>query len=214
MTDSKNTDNNPNNIEQSNNSENDQVNKSENGSETSNNSDEEFDNTEDNISENDELNDQKEEDIRDEKFLELQARYDDLNDKYLRLFSEFDNFRKRTIKEKLELTKSASKDIIESLLPIVDDMERAVKVSCEDKENNIDVEGLNIILNKLKSVLRQKGVEEINSIGEDFNTDYHEAITYIDSEKKKDKGKVVDVVQKGYMINGKVIRFAKVVVAK
>ena len=153
------------------------------------------------------------EDIRDDKFMELQARFDELNDRYLRLFSEFDNFRKRMTKEKLELTKSASEDIIKSLLPVLDDMERAVDVNKDDEDKSSDKQGLELILNKFKSILRQKGVEEIKALGEDFNTDYHEAVTNISAEKSKDKGKIVEVIQKGYLLNNKVLRYAKVVVA-
>lgn len=153
------------------------------------------------------------EDIRDEKFLELQAKFDDLNDRYLRLFSEFDNFRKRTIKEKLDLTKTASEDIITSLLPIIDDLDRALEAADNEDNKESVKKGLELILNKLKTTLRQKGMEEIKAIGEDFNTDLHEAVSNVKAENKKDKGKIVDVVQKGYLLNGKVLRYAKVVVA-
>lgn len=153
------------------------------------------------------------EDIRDEKFLELQARFDDINDRYLRLFSEFDNFRKRMTREKLELTKTAAEDVIESLLPILDDLERAVESANNDNDQSSTKEGLELILSKFKTVLRQQGVEEIKAIGEDFNTDYHEAVNNVEAEKNEDIGKIVDVVQKGYLLNEKVLRFSKVVVA-
>ncbi len=143
----------------------------------------------------------------------LQKKNDELNDKYLRLFSEFDNFRKRTIREKQDLTKTASAGIIEAILPVLDDLNRAHNSAIENPDLDTLTEGLNLIRTKLNSTLKHKGLEEIPSIGEDFNTDFHEAITHIPAEDKKDKGKVVDEVQKGYILNGKVLRFAKVVVA-
>ncbi len=160
-------------------------------------------------------NDEKEfsEDVRDEKILELQAKFDDLNDRYLRLFSEFDNFRKRTIKEKTELIKTASEDIIKSLLPVIDDLDRALELINEDSDQEATREGIELILNKLKTILCQKGMEEIKAIGEEFNTDIHEAVSNVTAEKDEDKGKIVEVVQKGYLLNGKVLRYAKVVVA-
>lgn len=159
------------------------------------------------------VNEETMEDIRDEKFLELQARFDELNDRYLRLFSEFDNFRKRTINEKLELTKNASEDLIKSLLPVIDDIDRALESANNDSNQEVAKEGIELILNKFKTILRQKGLEEIKALGEEFNTDLHEAVSNVAAEKDKDKGKVVDVIQKGYLLNDKVLRYAKVVVA-
>ncbi len=158
----------------------------------------------------------EQETILDEKDImikSLQEKHDELNDRYLRLFSEFDNYRKRTIKEKQELTKTASADVIEAILPVVDDLERAYKSAIENPETETLTQGLNLIQTKIKTTLKHKGLEEIPSIGEIFNTDFHEAITHIPANDKKDKGKVVDEVQKGYLLNGKVLRFAKVVVA-
>ncbi len=174
------------------------------------------DNTEqenNNIEQETKTEDEITEDLRDEKFLELQARFDDLNDRYLRLFSEFDNFRKRTIKEKLELTKTASEEIILSLLPVLDDLDRALESIGDDNSQKNIREGVELILNKLKTILRQKGMEEIKALGEKFDTDLHEAISNIPAEKKADKGKVAEVVLKGYTLNGKVLRYAKVIVA-
>lgn len=152
-------------------------------------------------------------DEKEEKLELLQKQYNDLNDKYLRLFSEFDNFRKRNMKEKIELTKTASSDIITSILPVLDDLERAQNSAKDNTSIETMVEGLGLIHNKLKTTLRQKGLEEIPSIGEEFDTDYHEAITKTPAPNPKDKGKVIDQVEKGYTLNGKVLRFAKVVVA-
>lgn len=163
-----------------------------------------------------EIDEQDEDQPVDEKELlinTLQMKNNELNDKYLRLFSEFDNFRKRTIREKQEFTKTASASIIEAILPVVDDLNRAYNSAIENPDLDTLTEGLNLIRTKLNSTLKHKGLEEIPSIGEEFNTDFHEAITHIPAENEKDKGKVIDEVQKGYVLNGKVLRFAKVVVA-
>jgi len=141
----------------------------------------------------------------------LKEELEEIQDKYVRLYSEFDNYRKRTIKERLELQKSAAQDLIVDLLPVLDDFERAMQVLKEHASENDAVSGVELIYNKLFSTLSQKGLEPMNSMGTDFNTDFHEAITNIDAGKKM-KGKVVDVIQKGYLLNGKVLRFAKVVV--
>jgi molecular chaperone GrpE len=136
-----------------------------------------------------------------------------LNDKYLRLYSEFDNYRKRSLKEKIELSKSAASDLIITLLPVLDDFERAMNAmeTGEDKEN-ANNDGINLIYNKLKNILSQQGLELMKVMGEEFNTDFHEALTKIPAPKPELKGKVVDVIQNGYLLNGKVIRYAKVVV--
>lgn len=156
---------------------------------------------------------QPETDPRDILIKQLEEKNRELNDKYLRLFSDFDNFRKRNIKERLELTKTASAEITEAVLPVLDDLERAYKSATENPDIEALTEGLNLIQTKLKTTLKHKGLEEIPTIGEEFDTDFHEAITNIPASDKKQKGKVVDEVQKGYMLNGKVLRFAKVVVA-
>ena len=147
-----------------------------------------------------------------EKALEEEkAKYAELNDKYLRLFSEFDNFRKRTAKEKLDLTATASESVIRDILPVLDDFERALQ-NMEKNGNEADMQGVTLIFNKLKDTLRKKGLEEIEAMGVDFNTDEHEALTMIPAPEEDKKGKVLDVIQKGYKLNGKVIRFARVVV--
>jgi len=135
------------------------------------------------------------------------------NDKYLRLYSEFDNYRKRSIKERIELSKTAASDLITTLLPVLDDFERALNAmdTDEDKENAI-IDGINLIYNKLKNILSQQGLERMKVMGEEFDTDFHEAMTNIPAPKPELKGKVVDVIQNGYLLNGKVIRYAKVVV--
>lgn len=147
-----------------------------------------------------------------EKALEEEkAKYAELNDKYLRLFSEFDNFRKRTAKEKLDLTVTASENVIKDILPVLDDFERALQ-NMEKNGNEADIQGVTLIFNKLKDTLKKKGLEEIEAMGVAFNTDEHEALTMIPASEEEMKGKVLDVIQKGYKLNGKVIRFARVVV--
>jgi molecular chaperone GrpE len=150
-----------------------------------------------------------------EKLDSLQKEMNEANDKFLRLFSEFDNYRKRVARERIELTKTASESIILALLPVLDDLERASNMPGSEGEDNTDTgkEGIKLIFNKFKSILRQKGVEDIESMGEVFNTDYHEAITHTQAENEKQKGTIVEEVQKGYLLNGKVIRHARVVVA-
>ena len=147
-----------------------------------------------------------------EKALEEEkAKYAELNDKYLRLFSEFDNFRKRTAKEKLDLTATASENVIKDILPVLDDFERALQ-NMEKNGNEADIQGVTLIFNKLKDTLKKKGLEEIVAMDAEFNTDEHEALTMIPAPEEDKKGKVLDVIQKGYKLNGKVIRFARVVV--
>lgn len=152
-------------------------------------------------------------DTKDLVIADLNEKNKELNDKYLRLFSEFDNFRKRSLKERIELTKTASAEMTEAVLPVLDDLERAYKSAVENPDIVALTEGVNLILSKLKTTLRNKGLEEIPTRGELFDTDFHEAITNVPAPTEEDKGKVIDEVQKGYMLNGKVIRFAKVVVA-
>ncbi len=146
------------------------------------------------------------------KVEELQEKYDALNDKYMRLYSEFDNYRKRTNKERLELLKSASQEVIIDLLPVLDDFDRAITAIDEHGVNEETKKGLLLIYNKLYTTLSQKGLESMDSYGKDFDTDYHEAITNIPAPSKDMVGKVIDVVEKGYLLNGKIIRFAKVVI--
>lgn len=132
--------------------------------------------------------------------------------KYLRLYAEFDNFKRRTSKERLELMQIASKDVIADLLAILDDFERAQK-SMDTATDIVSVkEGVTLIQLKLKGILNQKGLKEMESIGHEFNADIHEGITTIPAPSEKLKGKVVDELEKGYFLNDKVIRFAKVII--
>ena len=142
---------------------------------------------------------------------EAKGKFNELNDKHLRLQAEFDNFRKRTAKEKLDLTATASENVIKDILPVLDDFERALQ-NMEKNGNEADMQGVTLIFNKLKDTLKKKGLEEIDAMGADFNTDEHEALTMIPAPEEDKKGKVLDVIQKGYKLNGKVIRFARVVV--
>lgn len=150
--------------------------------------------------------------VNEDKIEEMQAKVDELNDKYIRLYSEFDNYRKRTAKEKIELFQTASENVFSSMLPVVDDFERAIKSNADITDVKIISDGLNLIYNKFKSTLSQKGLEEMKSIGELFNTDLHEAITNVPAPSEELKGKVIEELEKGYTLNGKVIRFAKVVI--
>ncbi len=142
---------------------------------------------------------------------EQKAKYAELNDTYLRLYSEFDNYRKRTAKEKLELSATASASVMRDLLPVLDDFERALQ-NMDKTGNEADLQGVTLIYNKLKTTLQKKGLEEIVAMDCEFNTDEHEALTTIPAPDESKKGKVVDVIQKGYKLNGTVIRFARVVV--
>lgn len=144
----------------------------------------------------------------------LQEKYDELNDKYMRLYSEFDNYRKRTAKERIELQKYASREVILDILPVVDDLERAIQSFEEHHLSEEAKKGVELVYGKMVNVLQQKGLKEIDAVEKTFDTDFHEALTNIPAQNKKMKGKVVDVIQKGYTLNGKVIRFAKVVVAQ
>ena len=130
-------------------------------------------------------------------------------DQHLRLIAEFDNFRKRTVKERISLFSTAGQDIMTSLLPILDDLERAIEANNYDKAH-----GVVLIYNKLKSTLETKGLKEMeNPIGKVLNTEMHEAISMVPTEKKKQKNKIIDTVEKGYLLGEKVIRHAKVVIA-
>ncbi|WP_024772152.1 nucleotide exchange factor GrpE [Aquimarina macrocephali] len=132
-------------------------------------------------------------------------------DKFLRLFAEFENYKKRTSKERLELFKTASQDVIQSMLPVLDDFDRAIK-EIEKSEDTGVIEGVELIHNKLKETLKSKGLSEVEvSAGDVFNADDHEAITQIPAPNDDLKGKIVDVIEKGYKLGDKVIRFPKVV---
>lgn len=143
-----------------------------------------------------------------------EERYAELNDRFIRLYAEFDNFRKRTNKEKIDLINSAGADVIKDLLSVLDNFERAI----QNNENAEDIqtmkEGFQLIYQQLKKVLENKGLQVMNSKGEAFDSELHEAIANVPAPSEEEKGKVIDDVEKGYYLNEKVIRFAKVVVGQ
>ncbi len=144
---------------------------------------------------------------------QLKAQLDEVNDKYIRLLAEFDNFKRRTAKERIELFKVANQETLKAMITVLDDFDRAQKSM--DTANDIDAlkEGLKLVHHKLKTTLQSQGLSEMeNSYGKTFDTDLHEAVTNIPAPSDELKGKVVDELEKGYLLNEKVIRFAKVVV--
>jgi molecular chaperone GrpE len=149
-----------------------------------------------------------------DKLAVAEEKYNTLNDKYLRLYSEFDNYRKRTSREKLEMSKVATEGLMADLLPVLDDFERALKSSEEAVDLEAIREGEKLIYNKFRKLLELKGLEPIESVGKDFDTDLHEAITKFPAPSEEMKGKVIDETEKGYKLNGKVIRFSKVVIGE
>ena len=156
----------------------------------------------------------KEDEAKDKEIEELKAQVEEQKDRYLRLSAEFDNYRKRTLKERSDMLKTANGDTLSGMLPVLDDLERAM----QSMEKATDVaavrEGVVLIYNKLQEFLKNKGIVEIDAMNQVFDTDLHEAITKIPAPTEDLKGKVVDVIQKGYKIDTKVIRYAKVVVGE
>ena len=156
----------------------------------------------------------KEDEAREKEIEELKAQVEEQKDRYLRLSAEFDNYRKRTLKERSDMLKTANGDTLSGMLPVLDDLERAM----QSMEKATDVaavrEGVVLIYNKLQEFLKNKGIVEIDAMNQVFDTDLHEAITKIPAPTEDLKGKVVDVIQKGYKIDTKVIRYAKVVVGE
>jgi molecular chaperone GrpE len=141
-----------------------------------------------------------------------QLKFAEMNDRYLRLYSEFDNYRKRSARERVEFAKTAATDTFTAILPVLDDFDRAAKAMENAEDIAVVKEGMQLIYHKFRNILISKGLEEMNAQGETFDADFHEAITSIPSPDDSMKGKVVDELEKGYSLNGKVIRFAKVVV--
>lgn len=150
---------------------------------------------------------QKSEPSAEDKFAEL-------NDKYVRIHAEFDNYRRRTNKEKLDIIVNANEVVFKDLLPVLDDFERAIENNKVSEDIDGVKEGFNLIQSKFKQILISKGVKEMESKGETFDSELHEAIANVPAPKKKQKGKVIDDVEKGYYLNEKVIRYAKVVVGQ
>ena len=143
-----------------------------------------------------------------------ESKYHESNDKFVRLYSEFENFRRRTAKEKLELIGSASGDLMKELLPVLDDMERAIASNKTAEDIDTVKQGFELVYNKFLKTLQSKGLEAADVVGDAFDAEIHEAIAKIPAPEKKLKGKVVDVVEKGYSLNEKVLRYSKVVVGE
>ena len=146
------------------------------------------------------------------KVEEMEAKAAKDKDDYIRLMAEFDNYRRRTAQEKLEIVSMASVETIKGLLPVLDDCERALQVLKDSDDSDAAKEGTELIYNKLMTYLKGKGLAVIEALGQPFDTDVHEAVAQFPVQEEEKKGKVFDVVQTGYTLNGKVIRFAKVVV--
>ena len=144
---------------------------------------------------------------------DLNQQVSDEKDKFLRLFAEFENYRKRTSKERLELFKTASRELMIALLPISDDMDRAL-LEFKKSNNNDLIQGFELIYTKFNEILKSKGLNELKvKKGDKFDPESHEAITQIKAEKEKNKGKIVDVIEKGFLLGDKIIRYPKVIVA-
>lgn len=149
-----------------------------------------------------------------EEIEELNIQVSEAKDKYLRLFAEFDNFKKRNIRERMDLMKNASQDAFSALLPVIDDFDRA-KTSADDASSEEAFsEGVLLVYNKLNSILNSKGLKKMDSTGEVFDPEMHEAITKIPAPTEEMKGKIIDTIESGYYLNDKIIRYAKVVVGE
>lgn len=144
----------------------------------------------------------------------LQEKYDELNNSYLRLHAEFDNYRKRTLKEKMEIIKSGGEKVLSEMIPLIDDFERAIETMHQTDNKEALVEGIELIYTKFTNFLNQHGVQEIKSIGEEFDADKFEAVTTVPVQDKTKENTVIDCIQKGYALNEKVLRFPKVIVGK
>lgn len=141
-------------------------------------------------------------------------KFDELNDKYLRLMAEFDNYRKRTLKEKMDLTKYAEEDVLKGILKVVDDMERAINNLDTASDMNAVKEGVELIYKKFKSFLETRGLKEVEAMHQELDTDKHEAVAKFAAPSEDLKGKIIDVVEKGYYLHDKIIRYAKVVIGE
>ena len=149
-----------------------------------------------------------------EEIQELQLQLDEARDKHLRLFAEFENFKKRNTRERFELMKTAAQDTMNTIIPVLDDFDRAKNAAEDDSSTEQISEGVLMVYNKLYTVLGNKGLKPMESTGEEFDPELHEAITEIPAPTEDMKGKIVDTIEKGYYLNDKIIRFAKVVVGK
>ena len=157
---------------------------------------------------------QQEKEEKKEDKQDIRSELDKAKDKYLRLFAEFENFKRRSSKERFDLIRTAAQDTIKDLLPVLDDFDRAKKSAEDESSDEYFSEGVNLVYNKLYSVLRSKGLQEMETTGEAFDPEIHEAITEVPAPSEDMKGKVIDTVEKGYYLNDKIIRYPKVVVGK
>lgn len=145
---------------------------------------------------------------------EFEQKYNELNDSYLRLMAEYDNYRKRTMREKSDIIKTAGEKILVDILPVIDDFDRGLKIIGETSDIDAAKKGIELIYSKFQNFLSQNGVKVIETENVDFDTEFHEAVTTVPVPSEDLKGKMIDCVSKGYLLNNKVIRFAKVVVGK
>jgi len=165
----------------------------------------------DNVDNNTENKGEANASVETEQMEALKISLAEAQDKYTRLFAEFDNFKKRTAKERVELFYTANMDVMVTLIPVIDDFERAINASKTEE----DIEGFRLVFNKFKSTLESKGLKTFGTeIGDDFDVDLHEAITTIPAKDEKSKGKIVDIIEKGYKLGEKVIRYTKVVIGE
>lgn len=148
------------------------------------------------------------------EIIKLEKQNAELKDKYLRLYAEFDNFKRRTVKEKLDLMRTAAQDTMTALLPVLDDFDRAKKNAEDDKNTEVFTEGIRLVYQKLYSILTQKGLEPMESTGDAFDPELHEAVTEIPAPSEEMKGKIIDTIERGYKLGDKIIRHAKVVTGK
>lgn len=152
--------------------------------------------------------------VEEQKEVTIEDKYNELNDRFLRLYAEFENFRRRSNKERLDLIATANAGLLKDLLPIMDDFERAIANNISATEIDGVKEGFNLIFNKFKSTIESKGLKQMEAKGQPFDSEYHEAIANVPVTEEDQKGKVIDDVEKGYILGEKVIRYAKVVVGQ
>ena len=146
------------------------------------------------------------------KLEEVTKRCEELNDKYLRLAADFDNYRRKSAQARIDLISTASEEVIKGLLPVLDDCQRALEALKNSSDADSAKEGTELIFNKLMTFLKSKGLESIEAIGKELDTDFHEAVAQFPTQDESKKNRIIDVTQQGYTLNGKVIRYAKVVV--
>jgi len=181
------------------------------------NSDIQGDQESDSPSDSESSEDVKEDDnpeVFEEESEKLRSELDEYKDKYLRLMAEFDNYRKRVLKEKSELILNGGEKVISSILPVLDDIERAEESMTTIEDSKSFQEGVSLIFEKLKTILEKNGLKKMDTVGEQFNVDFHEAIAMVPGQPDELRGKVIDSVQTGYLLNDKVLRHAKVAVAE